>query len=534
MSRSALVLALAACALGVGLRLALVPRQGLWADEVFSLAMATGHSLEHAAALAEPARGDFVEAPGARPLAEYASYLELGAAPPAAGDVLRAVRRSDTSPPLYYVLLAGWVRALGTSDAALRGLSVLLGALTLWPLALLAREAGGPRAVAPACLLFALSPLALHYSSEARMYALVGLEATVCLLATLRLREGVTPARALVWLAATTAGLLTHYFFALAWAAGLAWLWLQPGEARRRVVAALALAGALVALPWYAGIPQDLAAWRVTAGWQAWRPGGWTPGLSQLALPGGLVAVCGVWGVRAAADLGVAAALIALALLLGRAEAGRLLRGPAGLLAAWALGACAGVWAFDLWRDTYAGAHVRYAYAALPAVLTLIAAALARLPARRAALVLGALALVYAVGARRVLINESRSSEPMRELAAALAPELAPGDLVVIHSIPSGVTGVARYLAAAGAPPQTPVVAWVEQLGERAPDAMAALAAGYRRVHWIDVHAVGAHAPEREWLETHGVVSGRWRREAARRLTFVPARGEAFAGVVGR
>jgi hypothetical protein len=43
------------------LRIALVDRHGLWADEFFSLAMATGHSLEHPADRADPAFGDYMD-----------------------------------------------------------------------------------------------------------------------------------------------------------------------------------------------------------------------------------------------------------------------------------------------------------------------------------------------------------------------------------------------------------------------------------------------------------------------------------------
>jgi len=50
-------------ALAAALRLAIVDRQGLWADEAFSLAMATGHSLEHPPSQAKPELGDYIEAP---------------------------------------------------------------------------------------------------------------------------------------------------------------------------------------------------------------------------------------------------------------------------------------------------------------------------------------------------------------------------------------------------------------------------------------------------------------------------------------
>jgi hypothetical protein len=43
------------------LRIFFLSGTGLWGDEVFSLAVATGHSLEGPAAAARPELGDFVE-----------------------------------------------------------------------------------------------------------------------------------------------------------------------------------------------------------------------------------------------------------------------------------------------------------------------------------------------------------------------------------------------------------------------------------------------------------------------------------------
>ena len=54
------------------LRLTMIERQGLWTDELFSLAMATGHSLEHPADQAESAHGDYIEAPGPVPSSQLA------------------------------------------------------------------------------------------------------------------------------------------------------------------------------------------------------------------------------------------------------------------------------------------------------------------------------------------------------------------------------------------------------------------------------------------------------------------------------
>src|SRR5262249_4491239 len=154
----------------------LLTRQGLWVDEVFSLAIATGHSLEHPAAEARAELGDFVEGDAPRAASEWRAYLAHDDPPASLARVVRAVRLSDTSPPLYYVALWAWTRALGTSDAALRGFSLVCAVLCVPLLARLARRAGGRAAVFPACALYACAPLSIYYGTEGRMYSLLWLE----------------------------------------------------------------------------------------------------------------------------------------------------------------------------------------------------------------------------------------------------------------------------------------------------------------------------------------------------------------------
>ena len=102
------------------LRIALALHPGLWVDEIFSLAMATGHSLEHPAIEANPAFGDYIEPPRAQPPSAFHRYMQHENPPAGLSRVIRAVQRSDTNPPLYYLLLNVWTRAAGTGDAALR------------------------------------------------------------------------------------------------------------------------------------------------------------------------------------------------------------------------------------------------------------------------------------------------------------------------------------------------------------------------------------------------------------------------------
>ena len=90
------------------------------------------------------------------------------------GDLVDALRR-DGHPPLYPVLLKGWMGVFGDGDVAARSLSMVLATVTL-PLAWLAgRRLAGPIAGWSAVALLALSPFAVRYASEARMYALVSL-----------------------------------------------------------------------------------------------------------------------------------------------------------------------------------------------------------------------------------------------------------------------------------------------------------------------------------------------------------------------
>ena len=163
--------------------------------------------------------------------------------------------RQDGAPPLYYVLLHGWMRLFGTGDVAVRALSGLFGVASL-PLAWLAgRRLGGPRVAWAALLLLASSPFAVHFSTEARMYALIILLTLVGYLCVANALE--RPSKG--WLAGVAAvtGLLSlsHYwtFYLLAAVVAvlgrLAW---RPGPARdgaRRCLVAMGL-GALMFVPW--------------------------------------------------------------------------------------------------------------------------------------------------------------------------------------------------------------------------------------------------------------------------------------------
>ena len=170
------------------------------------------------------------------------------------GEIPEALRR-DGSPPLYYLLLHGWMRVVGDSDLAARLLSGIFGVVSL-PLAWLSgRRAGqGDRRVAwIATLLLAASPFAVRYATEVRMYSLVVLLVLAGFLAVANALERPTFVRLAA--VAVVSGLLalTHYwalYLVIVTAGDLAWQgWRRRDAAARRVAAAI-VAGGVLMLPW--------------------------------------------------------------------------------------------------------------------------------------------------------------------------------------------------------------------------------------------------------------------------------------------
>ena len=519
-----LAAALLACAL---VRLPLLARQGLWVDEVFSLAIATGHSLEHPAAEADPALGDFVEGASARPASAWRAYLQHDDPPAGPARVLRAVLLSDTSPPLYYLGLWAWTRVLGTSDAALRGFSLLCALACLPFLVRLASWAGGKRAVLPACFLFAFAPLSIYYGTEGRMYALLWLCVLVHAWSTVVLRaRGLRTGPALAWVAASACGFLTHYFFVFPWGALTLLFLLRSGRTARWTILAGGVLTLLVALPWYTHLGESLARWRVTRGWLEWKPDGFqrVPEARELFLLYFSGSEKNQWGehrLARGASLALFALLGALFFwrLRARAFAARRLDLWCWLAAAWA-----GPLVFDAACGTYTVAVSRYALAGMPAALLLAAVALGSLGPRLRYGMLAGLMVAWVPHLELLGRMDSRSWCPLREVAWAAERSQSDQDLVLVHSIPSGMLGVARYYRG-----ESVLAPWVEQLEERKlPESLLALARGKERVHLVRVHEVGALCPAEDWLRAHAVLNAETRIMSANVRHFRPRDGAVF------
>lgn len=128
---------------------------------------------------------------------------------------LAEVPRSESTPPLYYLLAWAWSKAFGTGEPWMRSLSALAGTASiavvyLGALALpLPRRAGLIAAAA-----VAVSPVLVWFSQDARAYSLVFLLAALSFLFFARARRGGSAGDLAWWGCFSALALATHYFAA--------------------------------------------------------------------------------------------------------------------------------------------------------------------------------------------------------------------------------------------------------------------------------------------------------------------------------
>jgi hypothetical protein len=180
------------------------------------------------------------------------------------GDLFDALAR-DGHPPLYYLLLHGWMQVAGEGDVAVRALSGLISLATLPVAWVAARRYGGRVCALATVVVLATSPFALRYATEARMYSLVMLFVLLGWLAVRAALEDPRPVRLLAVALVSGLLLLTHYwsFYLLAAVLGVVAVRAvrATGAARQaplRVLGAVA-AGGLFFVPWIPTFLDQLA-----------------------------------------------------------------------------------------------------------------------------------------------------------------------------------------------------------------------------------------------------------------------------------
>src|SRR4051812_45539412 len=322
----------------------------------------------------------------------------------------------DGNPPLYYLLLHGWMLLTGTSEAATRALSLIFALLAIpasfWAGTRIFDRRAGLIAAAGA----AGTPFLTYYAQETRMYSLVVL-LSILASASFVLAFVRSERRHVIWLGVWLTLLLYTHTWGLFLTAAMAVAWLllwQRGQVSGRDGARLGAALALVYAPWLPVVVFQAA--HTAAPW-AERP---SP-LLLLGVPGGLfgylalplltIAVCFALWRRPRPD---AATRVLLGIAIGTASL------------AWLCSQVQPAWA------------TRYLAVILGPLLLALAAVVSR-GARWTALALCGVAAVWA------LSGPAQIKSNVRTVSSGVAPDIRPGDLVV-STQPEQVPALYRYL----------------------------------------------------------------------------------------
>jgi hypothetical protein len=335
--------------------------------------------------------------------------------------------RHDGSPPLYYAVLHFWMQLFGDGTIAVRALSGVCSVACL-PLAWRVGERVGGRTLATSFLvLLALSPFAVQYATEARMYSMAMLLVLTGGLAIANLLERPSRGLSLAVALLTGALLLTHYYalytvaavgLVLAWHA---WRGEERAGARRALLSMVA--GSLLFLPWVPVLLYQAA--HTGAPW-----GSTGRGFKTVVDTLGVL----VTGYRdpGPAPLLIALGLIALAVF-GRAVGRRRFeidlvgREPGRTLAVLTFG---GLFLAVAVSDLTGQAYVpRYASIVFPGVLLVIAVGVASFgDARLRLAALMVMAGIGVVGIQPIMAYERTQAA---DVARQIRAEARPGDVVV-------------------------------------------------------------------------------------------------------
>jgi 4-amino-4-deoxy-L-arabinose transferase-like glycosyltransferase len=251
--------------------------------------------------------------------------------------MLHNLRATDNHPPLYFLILWGTVRVLGSGDLAVHIPTIIAGTLLIPAVYVTGQELFDRRTGVLAAVFTAFGPLLIWYSQEARPYAFLMLFATLALWAQMKvLRDG----RLRYWVAygaLTIALIYTHYFSVIPIAiqqvafAAVIWHRSKRGEPVKQLVTHywvtwIAIAVAIAPLAAYAH--QQFANDVLTGqGTGAPSAGATSTGVSQTGHPDiyALLAnfVWALWGYHANSTMLAIGALWPLLMLLALALLGR-------------------------------------------------------------------------------------------------------------------------------------------------------------------------------------------------------------------
>lgn len=344
--------------------------------------------------------------------------------------VLAGVRSDlEISPPLFFAV--AWVfQKAGDPFVWLRLPSLLAGVATVPLVYVLGLLTVGRRAALVGAGLFALSPLAIFYATEARAYALMTL---LVVLSTIALLKAIETNDRRWWtaLAVLDAGAMyAHYTAVFVLAAQAGWaLWTQ-----RALVSPLLLAhggAALLYAPWLPFMIEDSDAptQEVIGVFEPFGAATAVRNLGRLAAGGPFAPLTDLPGTSALVLLGAAAAIGLAGLIVRVRRAGRpTVPARVALIAVLSLAAPIGAGLYSALSDDLF--LVRNLISSLPALALAFAALLTALPRAPQA---AALALAFgALGLAAAGTLERDTKRPAyQEVGAFLEERARPGDVVL-------------------------------------------------------------------------------------------------------
>jgi len=119
---------------------------------------------------------------------------------------------ADVQPPLYYLLLHYWMMVFGTSESAVRLLSVLFGVLAIPMIYVVGRQLFNKETGLVGALILALSSFNIYYSQETRMYSLMALLALLSMYFFWRFLRQSNLVSSVGYVLSTTLLVYTHYY----------------------------------------------------------------------------------------------------------------------------------------------------------------------------------------------------------------------------------------------------------------------------------------------------------------------------------
>jgi mannosyltransferase len=333
----------------------------------------------------------------------------------------------DVNPPLYYLIVHGWIRLAGASEAALRFPSACFGVLTI-PLMYSVGARTFDRATGlVAAILLAATTFHVTYAQEARMYTLFAFLSLLSWDWSYRLMTRADRRSAAGYVIATVLMLHTHVYGVFVMAAealSVLLLWWCDRDAWRRVWKLAAVVGGLAVLLFLPWILTTLVTQMRNVATSFW-----VPRLGLIGVWSALSVYCGSWGLskllRALALVAAVAGLVS-----GSRPGGVSRRWTTATLLGWIAGPLVLPWIISQVSTPIFVA--RYTISASLPFYLLAARGVTLLPGRivRAGLV----ALVTALNV--IALHGYFSvdlKDHWREAAASLTASAAPGDLLLFY-----------------------------------------------------------------------------------------------------